>query len=116
MQTIVCSGKKGQQVMHIHTQESETAVFTYSYMDDRRVQNAITPQQAVASIPRGPGSAEITKAAAVRNVSNEGTATATTDRLVPNREDGGFAGDGESGGDGMLLLDGDVRCVVPYLA
>lgn len=39
-----------------------------------------------------------------RNVSNKGTAATTKDRLVPNREDGGFAGIGESGGDGVLLL------------
>jgi len=55
--------------------------------------------------PRGPGSSEITKAAVARNVSNEGTAACSQqrkDRWVPNREDGGFVGDGESGGDVSL--------------
>jgi hypothetical protein len=86
-------------------------VFTYLVMFEHRVRKRDHTTTGSCADPTCTGFTEITKAAAVRNVSNEGTAAATTDRLVPNREEGGFAGNGESGGDAVDLLDGDVRCV-----
>ena len=88
----------------VHTGSETAVICLLCVLTKKRVPR---PRQLGRSspFPRGPGSAEITKADVARNASNEGTAARTTttkDRLVPNREDGGFVGSGESGGDGML--------------
>jgi hypothetical protein len=74
-------------------------VFTYLVVDEHRVRKRHHTTTGSCVDPTCAGFTEITKAVAVRNVSNEGTAAAKQERLVPNREDGGFAGNGESGGD-----------------
>jgi hypothetical protein len=61
--------------MRAHTQESETAVFTYLVMFAHRVRKRHHTTTGSCADPTCAGFTEITKAAAVRNVSNEGTGT-----------------------------------------
>ena len=80
-------------------------MFTYLVMFEHRVRKRDHTTTGSCADPTCAGFTEITKAAAVRNVSNEGTAACSQqrkDRWVPNREDGGSVGDGESGGDVSL--------------
>lgn len=68
--------------------------------------------------PRGPGSAEITKADVARNASNEGTAARTTTKKTVWYRIVRMVDLWEVESQGRwhaFLLDGDVRCV-PYLA
>lgn len=109
MQTIVRSGKtrrkKSAASYAARPCKKETSR-VYISCCERAIASDRPAVVSIIQFPRGPGSAEITKAAVARNVSNEGTAACSQqrkDRLVPNREDGGFVGDGESGGDVVLF-------------